>query len=330
MQPTTFQGIGHEEMKAVWAERATDTRPRISSGFPGLDDLLNRGGFASGELVILGGRTHTRKSTVMLNMTERLLRSGTPVWFVGLDEPTPSYIAKLASVFTHMPHSWLEDTWAEPTTQAMLDRDFWPHAELLSVTRGARPTFDVLSQELDMATVATKGKRPRVVFIDYVSLLARDKYTGQDVTRIPRLFEDLQVWTSQQDVVTIALHQVGRGDNRYHGDTPMRLEFLKYGGEEYADVVLGTYRPDLNPLGKLDESSAMREMGDDWDETKWGDAVSRHARYEKSTFVQLLKNRPGVHLLEQGIELLSPTESIYMHPAEGDTIDHDNVRSIHG
>lgn len=329
MKAREFRGLAADEQKARWAERATDTRPRISSGFPGLDALLNRGGFAPGELVILGGRTHTRKSTVMLNMAERLLRQGTPVGFLGLDEPTPSYIAKLASVFTQLPHEHLEENWDNPSIQARLEEDYWPHVEKLSITEGYRPSFDQMTGWLDMADVET-GARPRIVFIDYVSLLARDKYTGQDVTRIPRLFEDLQVWTSENEVVTVALHQVGRGDNRYHGDTPMRLEFLKYGGEEFADVVLATYRPELNILGNLDRMGAELEMGDSFDEEKWTESVARVKRYQHSTFVQLLKNRPGVHLLQEGIELLSPTDSIYMRPAEGDTLADGKVVPIHG
>lgn len=329
MRPKDFKGLSAEEQRARWEARATDTRPRISSGFPGMDELLNRGGFAPGELVILGGRTHTRKSTVMLNMAAKLLQQGTPVGFLGLDEPTPSYVAKLASVFTRLPHDHLESNWHDASVQARLDEDYWPHVKHFSVTEGYRPSFDQMTAWLEMADIDT-GARPRVVFVDYVSLLARDKYTGQDVTRIPRLFEDLQVWTSEQDVVTIALHQVGRGDNRYHGDTPMRLEFLKYGGEEYADVVLGTYRPALNVLGNLDRMSAELEMGDDFDEDKWTDACARVARYGDSTFLQLLKNRPGVHLLQEGIELLSPTDAIYLRPAEGDTIDRENVRALHG
>lgn len=329
MHKLEFRGLGYEEQKAVWERRATDTRPRISSGFLAMDALLNRGGFARGELVILGGRTHTRKSTVMLNMVERLLRSDVPVGVLGLDEPTASYIAKLASVFLQLPHDHLEEHWADHSVQARLGEDFWPHARRLSVTQGARPSFDAMTTWLEMADVDT-GARPEVVFIDYLSLLARDKYTGQDVTRIPRLFEDLQVWTTEQEVVTIVLHQVGRGDNRYHGDTPMRLEFLKYGGEEFADVVLATYRPAMNVLGNLDRVSAELEMGDDFDEVKWQDACGRVARYEKSTFLQLLKNRPGVHLLQEGIELVSPHDAIYLHAAEGDQFYDGKVVPFHG
>lgn len=291
-----------------------DTRPRISAGFPQLDELLNRGGLGPGELIVLGGRTHTRKSTVMLNMTAKLLRSGVPVGFCGLDEPTASYIAKLASVFTRLPHRFLEDTWDDPHTQKRLEEDFWPHAAGLSVTEGHRPSFADLSVWLDMAEVDC-GARPRIVFVDYIALLGRDKYHGQDVTRIPRVFEELQVWTSTQDIVTVALHQVARGGHgRDH--LPMRLEHLKYGGEEFADIVFGTYRPALELLGNLTREQAELEMQDDFDEEKYEEAVGRAKRYEKSTFLQLLKNRPGTDLLEAGIELLSPTKAMFMEPAE--------------
>jgi len=320
----TFRGLAVEEMKTVWATRATDARPRISSGWPMLDEMLNRGGFAPGEVVVLGGRTHTRKTTVMLNWCAALLRGGVTCGIVGLDEPTPSYIAKLASIFTGVPHAQLEDNWDD--MQDRLGDEFWPAMQNLWMSQGYRPDMDQLT---DWRKMALTHERPRVIFIDYAGLLARDKYHGGDATRIPRVFEDLQVWTSDNEVVTIVVHQVSRGD---HGReyVPMQLDHLKYGGEEFADVVLATYRPALDPLGQCNEEQAQMMMGDSWDDVKWQAAVQKCRRYEHSTMLQLLKNRPGVHLSHEGIELRSPSESMAMRPADNDDIDTGKVVKLHG
>jgi len=211
-----------------------------------------------------------------------------------------------------MPHQHIEENWSREEVQDRLDKDFWPLTERLTISKGYRPSFENLTALLDEVL---SGDRPQVVFIDYVSLLGRDKFHGGDGSRIPRLFEELQVWTNQQQVVTVALHQVSRG-NHDRSYVPMRLEHLKYGGEEFADVVLATYRPANELLGTLDLESAQLEMGKDFDEDAWQDAVVRHKRYEGSTFLQLLKNRPGTELWENGIELLSPTRSMYMRQPE--------------
>lgn len=322
----TFRGLAVEEMKTVWAERATDTRPRISSGWTMLDEMLNHGGFSPGEVVVLGGRTHTRKTTVMLNWVAALLRGGVSVGMVGLDEPTPSYIAKLASILTGVPHATLEDNWDD--VQERLDEEVWETLRLLWMSQGYRPDIDQLTAWWDGALAP--ADHPRIVFIDYAGLTSRDKYHGGDATRIPRIFEDLQVWTKDLDITTVLLHQVSRGD---HGREylPMQMDHLKYGGEDFADVVLTTYRPSLDPLGNVGREQAEMEMGDKWDEEKWQAAVLKCRRYEHSTMLQLLKNRPGVHLSFEGIELRSPSDAMTMRQADNDDIDTGKVvKLLHG
>ena len=304
---------GYEQLAALDA-RARDDRPVITTGFNGLDSLLHRGGFHAGTLVVLGGRMHTRKTTVMLNWVLNLLYEAVPVALISLDESLPNYVSKLMSVMSREPSDWIEAEWDTPAVDELKAQYKGMAGNKLCMTVGARPTFDQLTQVLENDT---EHERPRVVFIDYLTLLGRDKYAGQDTSRIPRLMEELQVWTTTQDVVTVALHQVGRMDDghanrRYHGSTPMTAESLRYGGEEQADVVLGTYRPALDLLGNMSKGVAESVYGNEFDEEKWSDAVERVRTHEKSTYLQLLKNRPGVHLSQEGIELVSPGESQFL------------------
>jgi replicative DNA helicase len=195
-----------------------------------------------------------------------------------------------------------------------------------------RPSFEALSAWLtvDASMAMDADAPPQVVFIDYISLLTRDKFAGQEVQRIQRLVEELQVWTNEHEVVTIALHQVGRMDEgsakRYHGDKPMTLESLKFGGEEIADVVLGTYRPANDPIGNMDAAEAAAQGIDD---DVYQDAHARVQTHKDVTFLQLLKNRPGVHTNPKGIRLMSPNEAVFMRQAASDT-DGENVRRLHG
>lgn len=307
-------GLSPKQAVETWGRRVTDPRPRVATGYPSFDELLNRGGFAPGELVILAGRTRTRKTTVTLNLIANMLRQGVKVGFVGLDETPASYVAKLASVLLDVPFSELEDRWDDPDVREHVE-EYKRLTKLLTLSKGYRPMLTDLTRWKGVAE--SDGVQMQVVFLDYVSLMTRDKYAGAEVQRVGRLIEELQVWANTEEVVLVALHQVGRLDEgsggRYHGDTPMSLEGLKYGGEEIADVVLGTYRPALDPVGHLNIDEARAYFPDSWKMEKvveaWELAVDRVEKYKHSTFLQLLKNRPGVETNFRGIELLSPTRS---------------------
>lgn len=280
-----------------------------------MDALLHRYSLGPGTLCLLGGRMHTRKTAVMMNLVANLLEAQVPVGLVGLDEAPHMYTAKLASVISGVSHSELEEAWDSPDTKEAQGQYMEATSGLLSVSRGTRPSFADLNSWLEMCEVT--AARPRVVFIDYLSLLARAKYTKGEAERILRLTEDLQVWTADNEVVTIALHQVGRTDEganrRYHGDQPLTAEQLKYGGEEMADLVFGTFRPALNPIGNMSWDQADAEG---IDPEAWQEHVDRVEATRDMTYLQLLKNRPGTKLCPQGIALRSVGETQRMYPLE--------------
>jgi hypothetical protein len=196
-----------------------------------------------------------------------------------------------------------------------------------ALSHGFRPTTDQLDQHLAEFEVLT-GTKPDLVCIDYSSLMSRNKYDGGEVQRISRLIEGLQQWTKHHEIVTIALHQVGRLDEgtglRHHGDTPGSLAQLKYGGEEYGDIVMGTYRPALEPFGNMRLDMARQFKGDKFDLDEWEQAKYLVKKYRPYTFLQLLKNRPGTRLHEQGVMLESIGESMQMKEA---VRNEDDVRA---
>lgn len=310
-----------------WERRATDTRPRVRTGWPSIDRLLYRGGLAPGDLALLAGRTRTRKTTVALNIVANLLQEGIHVGFVGLDEAPATYVAKLASVLSGASHEHLEENWWDPEVEEIRQR-YYEVARRFTLSRGYRPTPEELTEWKEDAERVV-GEPMRVVIIDYVSLLTRDRFAGPEVQRVQRLIEELQVWTAEQEVVTIALHQVGRFDEgtggRYHGDTPLTLEGLKWGGEEVADVVFATYRPSLDPLGNMTWEQAQawnpRLEREDWERAR-----ARVERLEHITYLQLLKNRPGTQVCEEGVPLVSPDVSMRMfeaRPEDLEVLDED-------
>ena len=319
-----FEGVASAEQLAALEERALDPRPPLATPFPEMNALLHRGGCHPGELVVLGGRKGTRKTCVALTWAVALLRQGVPVGILTLDESLAMYVSKLMSAMANVPSDYIEDNWESPSVGKLREQ----YAELsqgLTLSKGVRPTMNQLDTWLEMADVG--GVTPRVVFCDYTSLLVH--YRAHESERVPRLFEELQVWTQANNLVTVTLHQAGRTDEgiakKYHGDSPMTAEGLLYGGEQQADIILACYRPALNPLGNMSSDIAKLVLGDSYDEEKWGDAVARVRRYKRSTMLQLLKNRPSTKgEWFEGLELYSPSESQFIEQ-KGESVADDGA-----
>jgi hypothetical protein len=81
-------------------------------------------------------------------------------------------------------------------------------------------------------------------------------------------------------------------------------------------MVLATYRPAKNPVGNMSFPMAQQVLGDRFDEDAYWELRALVKKYERSTFLQLLKNRPGVHQEEHGVELLSPDDTLRVHEKE--------------
>lgn len=294
------------EQLDLWEADAKDPRPRAASGWAPLDGLLRKGSFGPGQLVFLGGRMHTRKTAVALNLMYNMLRADVPVGLVGLDEAPFMYVAKLASVMTGDSHILLDENWL--TTGFQQRADYEQLTKKFSLFTPNRPNLDDLADWLEVEGV--RGERPRVVFIDYLSLMERGKYDGKDTVRIPRLAEDMKMWANKHGLCVIALHQVGRTDDsaarRYHGSTPLTPEQLMYGGEQAADIILSTYRPALDPEGNMSQEEALSQGMDIGD---WQTKADRVSAYQNDTMLQLIKNRPGVELNHIGIRLRSVGDS---------------------
>lgn len=296
-----------------------DIRKSIPTGFAGIDSLLRRGGLLPGNLVLLGGRTGTRKTTVVCNMVVSLAQAGIPVALVGLDEQPWQYVVKLMSAWSGRTQGELERAWDEDDGKSL--RKEWRAlaSGVVHVFGGKRPAPEHLTAALDLAVIGANGAeaRPAVVFIDYLKLMTRKGQFGYgDNSRIPQLVEELQLWSTENQVAVVALHQLSRNDehggqnSRSNGHIPMTLTQLMYGGEDSADVVLGCHRPALNPVAMMAFDIAKQVLGDRFDEDDYWEARAVAKKYEHSTFLQVLKNRPGEETEERGIELLSPDRSM--------------------
>lgn len=309
-----FNPVSAQGQLERWTQFVTDPRGRIPTGFSTFDSLLRKGGLAVGDFAILGGRTSTRKTTVTLNMVAHALNNNIAVGLVGLDEAFPQYVGKLMSAATGLSVENLEEKW-DSNDRPFYEDMYMRLAAGFTMGEGRRPDTNDLSVWL-----AAADPRPQLVFVDFSSRLHRGQYDGQETQRMNRLVENLSEWTKAEEISCVCLHQAKRADegarNDYQGDTPMGLSDLKHAGEDYADLVMCTYRPALNRYGRMSRDAAMQFKGDYFDEEKWRMAQGLVRKYQNSTFLQLIKNRPGVALAEQGIELVSLGDSMKLQERE--------------
>jgi hypothetical protein len=328
----------HRQQVSLVDESVHDDRPSIPTGVGGIDSLLRRGGLLPGSFTLLGGRTGTRKTTVVLNILVSMAQANIPVGFVGLDEPPWMYVNKLMSLWAGVTQDRLEEVWDERLgRQIQQEYRDWAKGKL-HVFSGRRPSLDHLEGSIEMAAMGDSSA-PALVVIDYLALMTRDKkYGWSENDRIPRVAEDLAIWSTETGIAVIALHQLGRNDefgstnNRNAGHLPVTVAQLKYGGEEPADMVLATYRPAKNPVGNMSFPMAQQVLGDRFDEDAYWELRALVKKYERSTFLQLLKNRPGVHQEEHGVELLSPDDTLRVHEKEAtepeSTDEEDEVEEM--
>jgi len=244
---------------------------------------------------------------------------------VGLDEAPWLYVLKSMSVRLGLGQEHLEEAWDEDEGRAY--REDWQAfaRRRFHLFSGRRPGPEHLDAALSMAEMAGDESRPSLIVVDYLSLLSRSgDFAYGENSRVPRLAEELQVWSTDRGITVVMLHQLSRndehggGNSRNQGHIPVTLSQLKYGGEEAADIVLGTYRPALNPIAGMSMEVAKEVLGERFDEDEYYETRAMAKKYERSTFVQLLKNRPGTMTETRGVELLSPDDSLRMVEREAE------------
>ncbi len=324
---STIQYHDPSQQLALLAESVHDERPSLPTGFDALDVLLRRGGLLPGNFAILGGRTGTRKSTIMYNMAVNMARENIPVAVIGIDEPPWLYVVKALSVWSGQSQEYIEEMWDEVEGQEL--REAWKGfaRKRFHLFTGRRTGPDHLSGAVDMASLGD-ASAPRCLFIDYIGAMTREgSYGYSENTRIPRLVEELQLWSSESGVAVVALHQLSRNDefggtnNRNAGHIPVTKAQLRQAGEEQADLVLGSYRPALDPIAQMSNADAKAVLGDRYDEDEILERRAVAKQKATYTYLQLLKNRPGTHEEHKGIVLDSPTDSLRM--VEKEARDHD-------
>ena len=261
-------------------------RTAIPTGLPTID-ALTRGGFRAGHVALLVGRTGVGKSFLAGQIAVNVAKQGKLVGFSSLEMSKEEVAIRCASALFKDSIEDAEQRFIGSDLGLMglkhLSIDDTPKPDFLEMAKWVNEVQELYGQKMDL------------VVIDHLKLLRRYSKSFSEAERVARLSEDAKSFAKQAGVAVLCVHQVGRneGDKKNHGDIPLSLESMMYGGEQDADYALGVYRPALNPsLSATDRQLVDREV-----------------------CLQLLKNRHGPQRLDP-IPLVWQKPSAYMYEAE--------------
>lgn len=228
-------------LRKYFTER--DSGKGISTGFPTLDMLT--GGFHTGDLVVIAGRTSTGKSTFAENIAENAAGTGYSVLFVSLEMSPEQLLYRYAVRSGKMSASAVEFGVTGEGDKAALTS--------LSEAREALPMYlldmpgaSPLSIRSAVNRVMLQHGKVDLVVVDYLQIMG-GAYSDKEHLRIGEITKTLKQMAREMNVAVVLLSQLNRQIEMRGGEP--KLADLRDSGkiEEDSDIVIflwKTEKPD--------------------------------------------------------------------------------------
>jgi replicative DNA helicase len=215
--------------------------------FADLDHLTH--GLHAGEFVVIGGRPSTGKTTLSLNLIERIgIRQGQGVLMFSLEMPKEQIARNLLCCHVAMD--------ADALRTGKLDRSQWDLVRQGASDLNDSPILIDDASTLTPAQLRSKCRRVfarheiKMILIDYLQLMSadtgrRNESRQQEITEISR---SLKALAKEMRVPVVALSQLSRAATSERSERP-RLSHLRESGaiEQDADLVLLLHRNEDAP-----------------------------------------------------------------------------------
>lgn len=234
-----------QEIAADWIDeidrrRELPERYGIMSGFPTIDDIT--GGFEPGELIILGGRPGSGKTTLAMNIMQNVAKKGKEAIAVFSMEMTSySLMNRLAAAIARISMKRLR----EP--KDLQDGDFPLMAQAIEWVNDATLHIDeepaLHHREILARARACKQRHGlRLVMVDYLGLANSDSKTPyESATEISGA---MKAMAKELEVPVILISQLNREVDKRKPPRPVMSDLRDSGAvEQDADKVIFVYRP---------------------------------------------------------------------------------------
>lgn len=247
---------GPKSLTRAYLERGLDIRDRqqnpekyqnevIPTGYPAIDQLL-AGGFRKGNLIVIGARPGTGKTTLGLNIAERLIFNSTikePVLFFSLEMPLNEITDRFMASVAGIEHSIILNA-------NMTDEDYikWKcGGDKLQESNVIFVDDKSNIKPIEIKARASRFKQRRglsLIVIDYLQYIQIPGYKNK-VDELSKISNELKALAKDLNVPVIALAQLNRNSENRSDKTPGPADLRGSGSiEQDADIAMFIYRKD--------------------------------------------------------------------------------------
>lgn len=249
-QGSALDGSATAARFADWlnAQAADPKHAFLSTGFGTIDKQLGGGFFRSG-LYVIGGRPGMGKTTVAINIAERLASRGCHVLFLSLEMSLEQIMAKRVAALTGLPYNAVY-------TARLLDDEMKDAVHALGgiAKKPFETVEDGLNRAQDVDLYLSTHTDIDCVFVDYMGILEpseddRQKSRYEQMTNISKA---LKATAKRHKIPIIALAQLNRESTKTANKRPSMSELRDSGAiEQDADGIIlvhreGYYDPDAD------------------------------------------------------------------------------------
>jgi replicative DNA helicase len=220
----------------------------FSTGFKSIDEEL--GGFHNSDLIILGARPGSGKTSLALEFMKRVAKQGKGVLVFSLEMGREQLIKKMISSLSGLPlrELHLNELAKSNADPAKINRYAQAIAQAVEL-----PIWIDDSGGVNIIELATKARRLKtrakigMVIVDYLQLVSPSSMSnGNRTQELGEISRGLKILAKELNVPVIALSQLSRSIEAREDKRPMLSDLRESGSlEQDADIVMFIHREEL-------------------------------------------------------------------------------------
>lgn len=244
------------------------------TGFNNIDDTI--GGVGKSELIIIGGRPASGKTTYAVNMAYKMAESGKKILFASLEMNRIELHERIVKSITGI------DKYTSLTPDEM--------NSVVGTSRKVKEEpliiYDKAGMTFEDIKAKAKLEKPEALFIDHLNILKSARRFNRRLEEIYYLTSSLKQLARELDIPVIVLCQLNRGVEGRDIKAPMLSDLRDSGSiEQDADIVGFVYRPEYHLKDK---------EPDDKNSSEWVDWNMQMNEVKGKAQLIIAKNRRGL------------------------------------
>lgn len=226
----------------------------IKTYFYPVDEKIK--GFRKSELIIIGGRPGSGKTTLGMNVAYRMAKQGKKVLFCSLEMSEVELHERIVKSITGIyDFENMDSTQWEKLINT--SKELYNSTPLMIYDKAGMTIEDIFRK--------TYQKKPDIVFVDHLSILRTTKnFTGNRYAEVSYLTGQLKILAREMDIPVVCLCQLNRQVEGRNIKAPNLSDLRDSGSiEQDADIVSFIYRPEYHL--RLNEPDDGTKEHNEWE-----------------------------------------------------------------